>query len=139
MCLRVLLDVFSSFQSQVLGGTFIAAYGEASGFFVFWRCLVRRIANPPKATQMLLFDSSSTLHSLSSGRQYFRRGSICLYQGGTLTQQLSHSLIRNASSRSDFRFAGSINTYHADMGISVPVPAFFVSRNTSPFACFSIY
>ena len=90
--------------------------------------------NPPRGHPMLLLDSSSTLHSLSSGRQYFRRGSICLYQGDILTQQLSHSLIRNASSRSDFRSAGSINTYHADMGISVPVPAFFVSRNTQkPF------
>ena len=35
-CLRFLLDVFSSFQSQVLGWIFIAAYGEASGFFCFW-------------------------------------------------------------------------------------------------------
>ena len=75
---------------------------------------------------MLLLDSSSTHHSLSSGRQYFRRGSICLYQGNTINQQLFHSLIKNASLRPDFWSKESINTYHADMGISVPVPAFFV-------------
>ena len=79
---------------------------------------------------MLLFDSSSTLHLLSSGRQFFRRGSICLYQGDILNQQFSHTLIRSASLRPDFRSAENINTYHADMGISVPVPAFFILEHT---------
>ena len=84
----------------------------------------------PRGHPMLLPDSSSTHHSLSSGRQYFRRGSICLYQGGTLSQQLFLSCIRSVSSRPDFRATDSFNYIHADMGISVPVPAFFVSRNT---------
>lgn len=43
-----------------------------------------------------------------------------------LNQQLSPSCIRSASSRPDFRSADSFNYIHADMGISVPVPAFFV-------------
>ena len=36
MCLRVLLGVSLSFQKQVLGRTFILAYGESSGFFYLW-------------------------------------------------------------------------------------------------------
>ena len=48
----------------------------------------------------------------------------------SLNQQLSLSCIRDASSRLDFRSADSINYIHADMGISVPVPAFFVPRHT---------
>ncbi len=79
---------------------------------------------------MLQLDSTSSLRYLSSGRQYFRRGSICLYHGGTLNQQLSHAFTRSASLRSVFWPTESINTYHADMGISVPMPAFFVPRHT---------
>ena len=44
----------------------------------------------------------------------------------SLKQQLSLSCIKDASSRPDFRSADSFNYIHADMGISVPVPAFFV-------------
>ena len=87
---------------------------------------------------MLLLDSSNILHLLCSGRQYFRRGSICLYQGGTLTQPLSLSCIRSASSRPDYRSADSFNNIHADMGISVPVPAFFVFDKHNSAADFSI-
>ena len=137
-CLCVLLGVSLLFHEQVLGRTFIFAHGEPSGFFVFGRCLMRRIIKSSRGHPMLLLDSSSTLHSLSSGRQYFRRGSICLYQGDILTQQLSHSLIRNASSCPDFRSEESINTYHADMGISVPVLAFFVFEKHIPVADSSI-
>ena len=75
---------------------------------------------------MLLFDSSSTLHLLRSGREYFRKGRICLYHGGSLNQQLSFSLVGSASTRPDFRAVDSFHYIHADMGISVPVPAFFV-------------
>ena len=87
---------------------------------------------------MLLLDSSSTLHSLSSGRQYFRRGSIGLYHGGAINQQLSLSGIRSASSRPDFRSADIEFNIHADMGISVPVPASFVFNNHNLPTGFSI-
>ena len=86
---------------------------------------------------MLLPDSSSTHHSLSSGRQYFRRGSIGLSQGNTLKRQFSLSCIRSVSSRPDFRATDSFNYIHADMGISVPVPAFFVPRHTRQVALLS--
>lgn len=128
---------FRRFSRRFLAGPSLPRMGKRLAFFVFWRCLVRRIVNPPKATQMLLFDSSSTLHYLSSGRPNVRRGSICLDQGGTLTQPLFHSIIRSASSRPDFRSAGNINTYHADMGISVPVSAFFVPGTHIPVDNFS--
>ena len=91
----------------------------------------------PQGHPMLLLDSSSTLHSLSSGRPNVRRGSICLYQGDILNQPLSNSLIRNVSSHPDFRSADSINTRHADMGTSIPVPAFFVPRTHIPVDNFS--
>ena len=86
--------------------------------------------NPPRGHPMLLFDSSSAHRSLSSGRQYFRRGCICLYQGNTTKQQLSLSPIRSVSSCPDFRSADSFNYIRADMGISVPVPVFSFSVNT---------
>lgn len=114
------------FTSRFLAGPSSSRKGNRPAFFVFGRCLMRRIIKSPRGHQMLLPDSSSTLHSLSSGRPNVRRGSICLYQGDILNQPLSNSLIRNVSSHTDFRSAGSLNTYHADMGISVPVPAFFV-------------
>ncbi len=80
---------------------------------------------------MLQLDSTSSLRYLSSGRQYFRRGSICLDRGIFLKQQLSRSPISGgASSRPDFRSADSFNYIHADMGISVPVSAFFVPGHT---------
>ena len=44
----------------------------------------------------------------------------------SLNQQLSLSCFRSASSHPDFRSADSFNYIHADMGISVPVSAFFV-------------
>ena len=50
----------------------------------------------------------------------------------TLNQQLFLSCIRSVSSRPDFRSAESINTYYADMGISIPVPAFFVPGTHIP-------
>lgn len=87
---------------------------------------------------MLLLDNSNILHLLSSGRRYFRRGSICLYQGVALNQQLSLSCIRSASSCPDFRSADSFNYIHADMGISVPVSAFFVFDKHNSAADFSI-
>ena len=79
---------------------------------------------------MLQLDSTSSLRYLSSGRQYFRRGGICLDQGDIVNQQLSHSFTRSSSLRSDFWPTESINTYHADMDISVSVPAFFVPKHT---------
>lgn len=47
-----------------------------------------------------------------------------------LTKYHLYSSRRSVSSRPGIRSAESINTYHADMGIYVLVPAFFVSRNT---------
>ena len=50
----------------------------------------------------------------------------------SLNQQLSFSCSRSTSSRPGFRSADSFSYIHADMGISVvPMPAFFVFRNTS--------
>lgn len=118
------------FTSRFLAGPSSSRKGNRPAFFVFGRCLMRRIIKSPRGHQMLLPDSSSTLHLLSSGRPNVRRGSICLSQGDILSQQLSLSLIRNASLRPDFWSAESINTYYADMGISIPVLAFSFSRNT---------
>lgn len=81
---------------------------------------------------MLLFDCLSTLNYLSSGRPNVRRGSFCLDRGIFLKQQSSLSDIRSSSSRPDFRSAESINTYHADMDISVFMPAFFVPGTLNP-------
>jgi len=55
-----------------------------------------------------------------------------------LTPKLSRSCIKDASSRPDFRSADSFNYIHADMGISVPVPAFFVFEQHIPAIDFSI-
>ena len=131
MCFCFLLGASLSFQSRFLAGPTRSRMGKRPAFFVFGRCLMRRIIKSPRGHPMLLIDSSNIHTLLSSGRQFFRRGSICLDQGGTLTQPLFLSIIRSASSRPDFRSGENLNTYHANMGISVPVPAFFVSRNTS--------
>lgn len=56
----------------------------------------------------------------------------------SLNQQLSLSCIRSVSSRPGTRSAESINTYHADMGISGPVSAFFILRTHVPVDCFSV-
>lgn len=136
-CLCVLLGVSLLFHEHVLGRTFIFAHGEPSGFFVFGRCLMRRIVNP-RGYPMLLLDSSSTLqYYLSSGIPNVRRGSICLYRGDILNHQLPHSCTGSTSLRPDFRSAENINIYHADMGISVPVSAFFVPRTHIPVDNFS--
>ena len=124
-------------SSRFLAGPSSSRMGKRPAFFVFGRCLMRRIVNPPRGHPMLLPDSSNILHLLYSGRPNVRMGSICLYQGDILNQPLSNSLIRNVSSRPDFRSAGNINTYHADMGISVPVPAFFVPGTHIPVDNFS--
>lgn len=55
----------------------------------------------------------------------------------SLNQHLSLSCIGSASLRPDFRSADSINTRHADMGTSIPVPAFFVPRHTRQVALLS--
>lgn len=47
-----------------------------------------------------------------------------------LTTELSLSCIRNTSSRPDFRSADNFNCIHADMGVYVPVSAFFVPEHT---------
>jgi hypothetical protein len=63
--LRVLLGASLSFQKQVLGWTYMFTHGEASGFFVFRRHLVRRIAHPLRPP-MLAFDCpDSHLHSIA--------------------------------------------------------------------------
>ena len=121
---------FCRFTSRFLAGPSSSRKGNRPAFFVFGRCLMRRIIKSPRGHPMLQPDSLSTLHLLSSGKQYFRRDSICLYQGDILSQQLSPSLIKNASLCPDFWSEESINTYYADMGISIPVPAFSFSRNT---------
>ena len=84
----------------------------------------------PRGRPMLHLDNSDILHILNAGSQYFRRGSVCLDRGKFLKQQLSRSTISGASSCSVFGVAESINTYHADMDISVSVPAFFVPGHT---------
>ena len=86
---------------------------------------------------MLLHDSSNTLHILTSGRQFFRKGSVCLDRGNFLKKQLSLSCIRSVSLRPDFRSADSFIYIHADMGISIPVPAFFVPGTHIPVDNFS--
>lgn len=86
---------------------------------------------------MLQLDSSNILHHLNSGRQYFRRGSVCLERGNFLDKQLSRSTVCGASSCSDFGAAESINTYHADMDISVSVPVFFIPGTHIPVDNFS--
>ena len=55
-----------------------------------------------------------------------------------LNQKLFLSRIRSASLCSDFRSADSFNHIHADTGISVPVPAFFVFDKHNLPAGFSI-
>ena len=53
-------------------------------------------------------------------------------------QRLSLSCIRSASSCPDLRSADSFNYIHADMGISIPVSAFFVPEKHLSAADFSI-
>lgn len=127
---------FRRFSRRFLAGSSLPRMGKRLAFFVFGRCLMRRIVIP-RGHPMLQFDSSSTLLYLSSGRPNVRRGSIGLYQGVALPQPLFHSIIRSAPSHSDFRSAKTIFNNHADMGGSTPVSALFVPRTRIPVDYFS--
>ena len=74
LCLRILLGVSLSFLERVLGRTYIFAYGDASGFFVFRCCLVRRkykLSTPEAA--MLLSIRPDSLQPVITGNLFLRQ------------------------------------------------------------------
>ena len=66
---------------------------------------------------------------------FTQQAQVCNFH---LNQQLSLSCIRCASSHPDSRSADSFNHIHADMSISTPVPALFVSEKHTFAAGLSI-
>ena len=130
-CIFVSCWAFSlSSPEQVLGGTYINAHGEPSGFFCLGvaSCVGSFI---PRGHPMLLLKKTNTLHYSSSGKPNVRRDSIGLYRGGTLTQQHSLSLIKSTSSYSDFQSAACFNTFTPTWVSPYPCRLFLFLKNTS--------